>query len=171
MKLIQAMKQLKDLAIKAEDLRGKVGQFCADLNIETPTYPDQKRQVAEWIQSHSDLLKEILRLRVAIQRTNLATPVTIELEGKQVAKSIAEWIHRRRDLAKLEMDVWAKLTDRGLKEQNVQTAPGGAVTEIRIRRYYEPAMKDAKLAVYRSEPSVIDSMLEVINATTELVEA
>lgn len=171
MKLIQAMKQLKDLAIKAEDLRGKAGQFSADLNIETPTYPDQRRQIAEWIQSHSDLLKEILRLRVSIQRTNLATPVTIELDGKQVTKSIAEWIHRRRDLAKLEMDMWAKLTDRGLKEQNVQTAPGGAVTEIRIRRYYDPAEKDRKLALYRSEPSVIDSTLEVINATTELVEA
>lgn len=77
MKLIQAMKQLKSLAIKAEDLRGKVGQFCADLSIETPTYPDQRRQVAEWLQAHGDILKEILRLRVAIQRTNIMTPVAM----------------------------------------------------------------------------------------------
>lgn len=171
MKLIQAMKQLKDLAIKAEDLRGKVGQFCADLSIETPTYADQRRQVAEWIQSHGDILKEILRMRVSIQRTNLATPVTIEIDGKHVTKSIAEWIHRRRDLAKLELDIWQKLGDRGLKEQNVQTTPGGAVTEVRIRRYYDPATKDAKTALYRSEPSVIDSTLEVVNATTDLIEA
>lgn len=171
MKLIQAMKQLKDLAIKAEDLRDTVSQFCADLNIETPTYADQKRQVSEWIQSHSDILKEVLRLRVAIQRTNITTPVTIELDGKQVTKSIAEWIHRRRDLAKLDMDMWSKLGDRNLKEQNVQTAPGGSVTEIRIRRYYDPATKDQKVALYRSEPSVIDSTLEVVNATTDLIEA
>lgn len=171
MKLIQAMKQLKDLAIKAEDLRVKVNKFCADLTIETPTYPDQKRQVAEWIQSHGDILKEILRLRFLIQKTNIATPVTIELEGKQVTKTIAEWIHRRRDLAKLEQGMWAQLTDRNLKEQNVQTTPGGAVTEIRIRRYYDPQERDRKTEIYRAEPSVIDATLEVVNATTEMLEA
>ncbi len=171
MKLIQAMKKLKDLAIKAEDLRGKVAQFAADLTIETPQYPDQRGQVSEWIQAHSDVQKEILRLRVAIQRTNIQTPVTIELDGKQVTKSIAEWIHRRRDLAKLELDMWSKLGDRGLKEQNVQTSPGGSVTEIRIRRYFDPKERDAKRELFRTEPSVIDSTLEVVNATTDLLEA
>lgn len=171
MKLIQAMKQLKDLAIKAEDLRGKVAQNCADLTIETPAYPDPRAKVTEWIQAHSDILKEILKLRVAIQRTNLATTVTIELDGKQVTKSIAEWIHRRRDLAKLEMDIWSKLGDRNLKEQNVQTSPNGPVTEVRIRRYFDPAVRDQKRDLYRSEPSVIDSTLEVVNATTDLLEA
>lgn len=171
MKLIQAMKKLKDLNVKAEDLRSKVAQFCCDLTIETPTYPDQRSKVNEWIQGHSDILKEILKLRVAIQRTNLATPVTIELDGKQVTKSVAEWIHRRRDLAKLELDIWSKLGDRNLKEQNIQTAPGGVVTEVRIRRYFDPNERDKKREVYRAEPSVIDSTLEVVNATTDLMEA
>lgn len=171
MKLIQAMKKLKDLAIKAEDLRKKVSMYCADLSIETAQYADQKRQVSEWLQGHSDVLKEILSLRVNIQRTNIATPVAIELGGKQITKCIAEWIHRRRDLAKLDMAAWSTLGDRNLKEQNVQTAPGGPVTEVRIRRYFEPTERDAKLELYRSEPSVIDATLEVVNATTDLVEA
>lgn len=171
MKLIQAMKKLKDLNGKAEDLRNKVSQFCADLTMETPTYPDQKGKVSEWIQSHGDVLKEILRLRVAIQRTNLNTLVPIEIGGKTVTKSIAEWIHRRRDLAKLEMDIWSKLGDRGLKEQNVQTTPGGPVTEIRIRRHFDPQERDNNKELYRTEPSVIDGTLEVINATTDLIEA
>jgi len=171
LKLIEAMKQLKALAIKAEDLRKKVGLYCADLSMETPTYPDQKRQIDEWIQAHHDILKEILRLRIAIQRTNLATQVAIQIEDKPVTKSIAEWIHRRRDLANLERDMWAKLTDRGLKEQNLQTAVGGAVTEIRIRRYYEPAKKDWQLALFSGEPGRIDATLEVANATTELIES
>lgn len=169
MKLIQAMKKCKDLAIKAEDLRNKIGQHCADISIETPLYPDQRSKVSEWIQAHGDVLKEILSLRVAIQRTNLSTQVAIELGGKAVTKSIAEWIHRRRDLAKLEREAWAKLGDRGLKEQNVQTSPGGPVTEIRVRRYFDPAERDTKLELYRSEPSVIDSTLEVVNATTDLI--
>lgn len=170
MKLIQAMKKLKDLNAKAEDLRKKVQQYTADLTIETPVYPDQRRQVAEWIQSHGDILKEILHLRVAIQRTNLATEVPIELEGKHVTKSIAEWIHRRRDLAKADMAMWQMLTDRNLKEQNLQTSAGGPITEVRIRRYYDPAERDRKVEVYRTEPSIIDATLEVTNATTELME-
>lgn len=163
------MKKLKDLAIKAEDLRKKVANCSADLNIETSQYPDQRRQVSEWIQGHSDLLKEILSLRVSIQRTNILTPVTIELGDKQVTKSIAEWIHRRRDLAKLDMEMWAKLTDKNLKEQNLQTVPGGPVTEVRVRRYYDPAERDNKVDLYRTEPSVIDATLEVVNAVTDLV--
>ena len=56
MKLIEALKQTKDLKRKAEDLRRKIGQFCAYLSHETPTYADQKKQVAEWLQS-LDLVK------------------------------------------------------------------------------------------------------------------
>lgn len=169
MKIIQAMKRLKELKAKTEDLRDKVGRFCADLTLETPTYPDQKQQIREWIQGHHDILKEIGHLREAIQRTNLATQVTIELDGKGVTKSIAAWTHRRRDLAGMEMAMWQKLGDRGLKEQNVQTSQGGNITEIRIRRYYDPAEKDRKVELHRSEPMVIDATLEVINATTDLL--
>jgi hypothetical protein len=171
MKLIQAMKKLKDLATKAEDLRKKVGLYCADLTIETPQYPDQKRQIAEWIQGHGDILKEILSLRFAVQKTNLATDVTMEIGGKQVTKSIAEWIHRRRDLAKWDMEMWARLTDRNLKEQNVQTTPGGVVTEVRIRRYFDPAERDGKVELFRTEPSVIDATLETVNAVTDLIDS
>lgn len=170
MKLIQAMKKCKDLAIKASDLRVKIGHYCSDLSLETPTYPDQRAKVSEWLQAHSDILKEILSLRVAIQRTNLATNVSIEIGGKHVAKSIAEWIHRRRDLASLEQTAWAELGDRKLKEQNVQTSPSGPVTEIRIRRYFDAADRDKNVDLYRSEPSIIDSTLEVVNATADLIE-
>jgi hypothetical protein len=170
MKLIQAMKQLKELTLKADDLREKVKKFCADLTIETPTYPDQRATVAGWLQAHGDIVKRIGELRLAIQRTNLATIVTIELDGKQITKPIASWIHRRRDLATMEGLAWAALTDRNLKEQNLQTAPGGAVTEVRIRRYFDPAQRDAKRELYRGEPSIIDGTLEVVNATTDLME-
>lgn len=170
MKIIEGMKKIKDLSVKAGDLREKVKRFCSDLTMETPTYPDQKQQVSDWIQAHHDILKEILNLRVAIQRTNIRTQVSIELDGKPVTKSIAAWIHRRRDLATLEMNMWTALSDRGLKEQNVQTSQGGAVTEVRIRRYFDPVQRDKHHEMYRSEPLTIDAALEVVNATTELSE-
>jgi len=168
MKLIEAMKKIKELRVKAEDLRRKVGTYCADQSHETPVYPDQKAKIREWTQAYSDILKEILSLRVAIQRTNLATEVTIELGNKQVRKTIAEWIHRRRDLAELEMSVWTNIGDRGLKEGTIATSTGEK-TEVKIRRYYDPEERDNMVSLYRDEPSIIDRTLEVINAVSDLV--
>ncbi len=102
MKIIEAMKKIKDLEAKAEDLRKKVGDHCADLSFETPLYPDQRAVVDGWLQSHHDIWKEVLELKLAVQRTNLATDVTIELDNVQVTQCIAAWVHRRRTLATAE---------------------------------------------------------------------
>ena len=168
MKLIEGMKRIKELTAKAVDLQAKVAAHCANLDIETPLYAAPSDQVREWIQAHGDILKEVLKLRVAVQRTNINTPVTIELGGQQVTKTIAEWIHRRRDLAKLEMDVWAKLGDRGLREGSVPSSVGGEPRLVKIVRHFDPKLRDEKIDLYRSEPSKIDATLEVVNAVTEL---
>ncbi len=170
MKIIEAMKRIKHLQEKCADLRVKVGQYCADMDFETPTYePDQKAQITEWLQSHADTVQEIARLRVAISRTNLATVVTIELSGRQVQKTIAEWIHRRKDLSKLDLEMWSKLTDRNLREGTMNTSTG-TPKEVKIRRYFDPRMRDAAMASYKAEPSIIDGHLEVVNAVTDLIE-
>lgn len=169
MKIVQALKLRKELLVKADDLRKKIGLHSAHLTIETPAYADQSRQVAEWLQAHESLMQEIASLSIRVQRTNLATNVDITLGGKTVTKTIAEWVLRRRELAELDQKAWASLTDRGLKEQNVQTSPGGPVTEIRVKRCYDSKARDEKVELYRSEPSVIDRTLEVVNATTDLL--
>ena len=170
MKIIEALKQIKDLQRKANDLREKVKAHSAYLDYETPVYPDQKGQVKQWIQAHSDVLKEILRLRVAIQRTNLAVAVSIELQGKPVTKTIAEWVHRRRDLAVGEQQMWQMLTDRGLKEGRMQQSTGQPM-EIKIIRCFDAAERDTMVAAYSSEPSQIDAKLEIVNAVTDLIDA
>lgn len=170
MKIIQAMKQVKDLTIKAEELRQKVAKHCVDYTHETPVYENQSNKISEWIQAHTDIVQEIARLRTAIQKTNISTEVTIDLGGKKITKTIAEWIHRRRDLANLDLAMQNALTDKGLKEGNIVSSSGER-QELKIRRYYKPEVRDEKKEVYRSEPNIIDSTLEVINAITDLVEA
>lgn len=170
MKLIEGMKKIKELQEKADDYRKKVRQFHVHLSVETPTYGDRQRaQITEWIQGHEGLVKEILHLRVSIQRTNLNTLVDIELDGKRVTKSIAEWIHRRRDLAKLEMEMWEQLNDKNLKEGYTTTSTQEKI-DVKIIRYYDPQQKDKAVASLRAEPNIIDRTLEVINATTDLIE-
>jgi hypothetical protein len=170
MKIVEALKSIKDLKRKADDLREKVKMDCALSSLDTPKYPDQKRQVSEWIQAHSDILKEISRLKIALMKTNTTTPIAIELGGKQVTKTIAEWVIRRRELAKEELAMWSVLSDRGIKE-GMGTAPGGQPLEIKIVRFYDPAERDKKKELFASEPSVIDGRLEVANAITDLIEA
>lgn len=170
MKIIQALKSIKDLRRKADDIQAKVAKYCTDLDCDTPTYPDQKKQIEEWCQAHNDILVEILDLRTRIQRTNLATSVTIELGGKQVTKSIAAWVHRRKDLAKLQESFWSVLTDKGLPPLHTyQLRPESPKVTVQRRHYYDPAERDTKVELYRSEPSKIDGTLEVINAVTDLL--
>jgi len=169
MKLIEALKQIKDLQKKAEDLRKKVMLHSAYLDYETPVYPDQKKQVREWIQAHSDILKRIMSLRIAIQKTNLVTDVTIEIGGKSVTKTIAEWVHRRRDLAIEDLTMWKGLTDRGLKEGTVKSSSEQPM-QVKIVRCYDPSERDSMIDILTTEPSVIDARLEVVNAVTDLIE-
>lgn len=168
MKLIEGMKQIKDLVRKAEDLRKRVAECSADLDIETPRYDGQKEKLAGWVQAYTDLLREILRLRFCIAKTNLNTEVAIELGGKVVTKTIAEWIHRRRDLAGLELLIWTAQSDKGLKEGQIKQSDGQA-RDVKIRRYYNPEERDEKINALKSEPLLIDSKLEVINAITDLM--
>lgn len=170
MKLIQAMKQLKDLTFKHDDLVRKVAAHSAYLSTESPVYPDQGRQVAEWLQACEDIVQRMMYLHIAIQRTNLVTPVTIELGGKQVTKSIAEWVLRRRAYAGRDFQAWTKLTDRNLREGTVKNSLGQDV-EVKIVRCYNPVSRDAKVELYRSEPAIIDGVLEITNAVTDLIES
>jgi len=170
MKLIEALKEQKALAKKNDDLKKLVRDNSAYLSNETPPYGDNTaKKIEGWIQSYSDNLKRILYLRTAVARTNLATQVTIAIGGKEVTQSIAEWIHRRRDLAIEEYGIWAVLTDRGLKERTEMTSTGQK-NEIKIVRNYDPETRDDKMSLFKSEPLLIDAQLEIINAITDVIE-
>jgi hypothetical protein len=169
MKIIEALKKVKELQKKADDIRTKIAQYCVHMNFETPTYKDQPAQIKEWLQSHTDIIQEIEDTRIAIQKTNLATNVTIEIGGNAITKSIAAWIHRRKDLAYASLQAWRSLTDKNLKEGKTQNSTGDIV-EVKIVRCYEPKERDIKVDMYTSEPTTIDSRLEVVNAITDILE-
>ena len=170
MRIIEAMKQIKDLIRKSEDLRSKIKTYHVDFEHESPTYPDQRGTVSGWLQSHRDLVKEISRLRFAIQRTNITTKVPIKLGENLVVKTIAEWIHRRRDLATLEKSAWDALNDKGLPNVAQSKKTSGEVYEVKLRRHYDPQQRDHEREVLASEPLAIDAALEIVNAVTDLVE-
>ena len=170
MKLIEAMKAVKNNKIKIADLQQKIAQHCANLNFETQLYgTNTPEQIKSWIQSCIDLSQDNVKLLTAITKTNLATAVTINLGGKAVTKNISEWIWRRREYATLDLQTWSRLTDKNLKEGITQSSTGEKM-EIKIIRHYDPVIRDQMIAMYKNEPHEIDSILEVINAVTDLLE-
>jgi hypothetical protein len=170
MKIIEGLKLQKELLVKANDLRGKIAAHCAHLSIETPVYPDQKGQIAKWLQAHEDILREAAKLNSRIAKTNLATIVGIKIGSALVEKSITEWIYRRRILAPLDLSAWQLLLDRGLKEGHIQGTPGTEPTKITIVRCYDPVARDEKVLIYKGEPGLIDRTLEVTNAQVDLLD-
>lgn len=170
MKIIEAMKRIKLNKDKLGDLQLKIQQNCARLNHETPLYGEETAgKIKEWTQACEDIGRDNIGLLIRIQKTNLATDVTIELGGKKVTKNVAEWVWRRREYAQYDLNTWSKQTDRNLKEGTAQSSTSVPV-EVKIVRYYDPVERDKKLAMYQSEPKEIDAALEVINATVDLVE-
>jgi len=171
MKIIEALKGLKEMKRRASDLRDKISRHSAYKSSETAVYGsqvEQTKQVKEWLQAHSDLVKEIEALTLAVHKTNLETPVTISLGGQDVTKSIAAWILRRKELAGYEQMAWNGLTDRRISEGYELNSANERV-QVSIVRCYSPQERDAKVGLYDSEPALINSKLEVINATTDLV--
>lgn len=169
MKIIEAMKKVKANREKVEDLLEKIKQNSAHLSHENPMYPDPKAKIIEWKQSVHDTNQETVKLLTRIAKTNLETNVTMELGGKNVTKSIAEWIWRRREFAGLDHKAYMAMTNRGLKGGLFQNSTGNH-TEVQVILNFDPNDRDIKAELFRTEPSIIDSTLEVVNATTDLKE-
>ena len=169
MKIIEALKQVKDLERKTNDIKERLQKYCADMDYETPVYQDQRGQVSAWLQSYKDICREIGRLKFRLSKTNVNTNVTINIDGTDVTKSIVEWIERRKKLCALEKQGYAALSNRNLKDIRVQQS-AGQIVEAKVRYYYDPLLRDKMLDILNAEPSLIDSKLEIINATTDLME-
>ena len=170
MKIIEALKKIKENKQKIGELHQRIALNCANQNIETPLYGEETPdKIKEWLQSCTDISQQNVNLLCSIQKTNLQTMVTIELGNKSVTKSISEWVWRRREYARIDQETWSKLGDRNLKEGSYPSSQG-VPNELKIVRHFNPSERDEKIDVYRSEPHKIDAALEIVNAVTDLVE-
>ena len=174
MKIIEALKKIKDLKRKVEDLTVKIQNNCADLDCNEPVYGSKDKQcdqIKSWLDSVKDTIKEIEHLTILIQYTNIKTMVDISIDDRIVTKSIAKWILRRRELSNLQKRAWVGLTDRGLQPRNYKVSPDDEGVKIaNVVRFYDPKKRDEIVERLNMEPSLIDSKLEVVNAVTDLIE-
>lgn len=170
MKLIEALKRLKMNRKKVTDLAALIKGNIEHMDGEKTKYSNPKLHVESWVQSIKDISLENEKLLARIQKTNLETPVSITLpDGKIVTKSISEWICRRREGIDFE-----ELSYRSMRYTLKDKAESNPVTgELMVNKVvhnFEASVKDQRLMHLSEEPLIIDSALEIVNATTDLME-
>jgi hypothetical protein len=158
-----------------EDLRKKISMYCADLDCMQATYGDadsQKKKVSEWLQMHHDLALNLTKLKKDIQRTNLETNVTIKIGDEPVTRTISEWVIRRREIIDFEIQSYSILSDRGLSDKSmlVRGLDTDKVKQARVRFYFDASERDKQLELLKTEKESIDKVLEIANATTDVIE-
>ena len=175
MKLIEAMKNVKSTLRKMEDLRKKITKYCSDLDYMAPVYGSvdgQKKKITEWVQSHHDLALTLTTLKANIQKTNLATPVTIKIGDNNVIRPIAEWVIRRREIVDLEILAVSALQEISMNTpaHRLVSRDNDQIKNAKVRLYFIAEERDKQLDVLRGEKEMIDKALEIVNVNTELIE-
>lgn len=170
MKLIEALKALKAFEQKIQDLDGKIRANSAVMDYQELPYEDPKKQVLSWIDARTGCVKEYSTLSRRIARTNLETDVTIIIESKERTASIFEWILRRRKLNSMDRSLWLHLGDNGLKATPVRQEGKDEPVIAKVVRHYDVERRDRNVDFLNAEPLKIDAALEIVNATTDLLD-
>jgi hypothetical protein len=169
MKLIEAMKDLKVILKKMDKNIELISEYAAvpdNERLHFLTKDSQSKEIKALIQSNTDLLKHYLKLKQQIEMTNLKT--VVEINGENY--TIAEMLVLKRVLAKIMVNTYGALNDKKAK-QKLMAIPASVKNEksIMIEKFYNEADKNNGQRFWDDLYHTIDSRLEVINATTELI--
>lgn len=169
MKLIEGMKTLKVIEKRMQHNAERINQYAAIVSTERPifgTEVEQRKQLESLIQANTDLAKEYLSIKKRVDMTNLKTEITI---GKDIF-TIGDLLQIQRNVAKLMRLTFHALNDRlaeqrltSMRQQSTEKAP-------RVERMYDENRKYEGLQYWQGLEDEIETRLEVINATTELLE-
>jgi hypothetical protein len=174
MKIIEAIKELRIIEKKMNKNIQMVEEYSSILSTERPAFGDpmsQIKKVHELIQSNTDLLERYLYLKKAIEKSNLE--ISVEVGGKKYLISDALTIKRK--MATYMLDTYNALNIKKSEakmnsSKRFLTMDSKPNQVVDIERMYDEKEKLAGLSVWQDLYDNIESRLEVINATTDLIE-
>lgn len=172
MKIIEALKELPLIEKKLEKNRQLLTAYAASVDAGTAysglkfdTPARQTEEVSALIQSCEDLVARKARVRKALAVTNAGIQVTID----GVTKSITEWIeYNQRGFEALER-VYGTLSENHVANE-ARNAKFEPTQGIRILRHYDEKGRNVRLQQIMETKNKIDTTLETVNATTDLLE-
>jgi hypothetical protein len=177
MMLIEALKTLRVLEKRIADNSAKIQLYASSVTTERPVFgsdDEQKREVQSLCQANEDLVENYIKLSERIERTNLGTSIVIAGRVMSLQKALL----LKRKLGKLLRSTYTALNDSqgraklnqasgGRQLVSVQTGPSNAA---QLELYYDEAQKNKRVRDIDDMLADIDAKLEVINATTELLD-
>jgi len=169
MKIIEGMKELKVILKRMNKNIEQISEYAAlpdNERLHFGSRDAQMKEIRKLIQANTDLLQNYLNIKKRIELTNLKT--VVEING--VKYTISEMLVLKRVLAKIMINTFNALNDSkarmrlsGHSSRTNEKAPI-------IEKYYDEAEKTSGQRTWDDLYHAIDSRLEVVNATTELLE-
>lgn len=166
MKLIEAMKHLKVIEKRIFKNCEQITEYSALPDTERIHFGSKDLQVKEvrsLVQANKDLVQEYLTIKQKIDKTNLFT--NVEINGKTY--TISELLILKRTLAKMMISTYKAMNDT-MARKKVNTIR--SEKQPIIEKFYSETEKNEGERFWDDLYHSIDSRLEVINATTELLE-
>lgn len=165
MKIIEGLKKLNLLDKKMKHNCNAIEKYASQVSSEKPIFEsekEQKNQVRQLIQANKDLFEEYLSLKDKIDKTNATVEITIGDE----TRTINQFLNIHRKMGKNLTDTFTSLNDNNgyskllkYKDEN-----------IHIIRHYDEKSKNNNLRYWQDLIGDISGKLEVVNATTDIIE-
>lgn len=169
MKIVEGLKRLKVLEKRIASNAIDITKYASVLSTEKPAFETEEKQreeVKKLIQASEDLATEYLKLKSQIEKTNLQ--VTASINGK--THTLSEFLIIKRKLARMMQGIYEAL-NIGAAESRAHVARGyGSEQKVSVTQLYDEANRNQKLREWQELYEAVDSRLEVINATEDLVE-
>lgn len=173
-KLVEALKERKLISKKLEGVIEKIQKYSSITSVEKPAFDDefeQKKQVQSLVQSGLDLLKRFDELKTSIDKTNLQTmfriPKGIIMKEHEISLSEAlTYKQKYKDYQNIFKSLNRNTADAKLR-QILQNSDGTRAYSIQL---FDEEFKNNWEKDLQMKLDYIDSHLEMLNATTDLIE-
>lgn len=169
MKIIEALKELKIIEKKMQRNIEEIKLYAAfpsNMRPEFNTEAAQRKEVEARIQANMDLSHRYLALRSNIQHTN--NTLRVQMGGKEY--TIQNLLDLKRKMGDYILQTYKALFTRYAEmkiRSMVSDGTGNAPVPIKL---YDEADKNEAIAKWMDFLDNIEARLEVINATTDLIE-
>jgi len=170
MKVVVALKELNLILKKMTTTDVRITEISAHLSNEVPRLGSEQAhmdKMKELTQSNLDLAERYLALKRALDKTNLATSVTIT--GKTY--TVTDLLNLRRKLGTPIIATFQSMNDEDARRR-VGHATSSRVqgdAPITVVRYYDDDKRYEAIAEWQEFLGHIDGKLEVVNAVTDLI--
>lgn len=171
MKIIEALKELPLIDKKIARNINQIQTYSSEadnghMDLPFGNAEGQKSEVASLLQSTNDLVARSATIRRVLAVTNAT--IRVQIDG--VSRTIAEWISYRTAGFAHQIRALQAQNDK-IAQANLNKVQFDVDAGVRIARFYDEKKRNDAISEVEALQGQIDARLEMVNATTDLVES